>query len=102
MAEHKHSSSDSDGGNEATDLQVDRPTVTLDDDPFQYLEGGLCSDWPRFDTLPTCEDLIPTLRKILLRKKVVSRLPPPDLWTADLKEAFVKATCDFALTSTRC
>ena len=97
-SEHNHSCSDSDGDgdSEASDPQVDRPAVTVDDDPFQCLEGGLCSDWPRFDTLPTCDDIIPTLRKILLRKKVVSRLPPPDQWTTDLKEAFVKAACDFA------
>ena len=40
--------------------------------------------------------MIPFLKRIFLRKKAQARLPPPHLWTPELREAFKQAARSFA------
>ena len=79
------------------DASDGQETATTHDDPFTYMEGGLTSDWPRCrDQLPSRGQVVPILKMVLSRKKIVSRLPPPDQWKQELTQAFLKAADDFA------
>ena len=69
--------SDIDDEDECQEGLHDRHSATVRDDPYYQMPGGLMSDFPRYDELPSEEEMIPFLKRILLRKKVQARLPPP-------------------------